>query len=238
MALDLNKLTADPEQWLRAAAFGLPKSGKSHCVATLAMAVYETLGLDGHIAYLDTENASPDWHKRMARVTGKPPAVQPLTIADLAKDPLAALKFVRECEQDERISVLIVDSVTDLLEWPRKIWVRENSKGIPLNLYSKIDAPFHAFVEWAKHARIHLLATMRPTDDKDERDGQEIVVGKVGKGKDFAYVPRLEIHCTKRKGKAGTAHQWTVTDAKNTQPTKTYIDAKMDIWPPYLEPYK
>lgn len=223
--LDLDKLTAKPKAVLRAGFFGNPKCGKTHNGVLCALAAYKILGLKGHIACLDTkENFVADWYDRILEVTGKPP------VTFLSDDPVKGLQFCKACEQDDRIDLIVIDSVTELLERCRKDWLEANpnAKMIPLGEYPRIDRPFGRFQDWLKGTQIHTVCTMREKDDKQAVDGQEIVIGKVGRGKDAGFVPRLWVHCTRAKLKGRVVHRLEVTTT--TGESETVDNPPAEYW--------
>lgn len=221
-----------PTPTLKAAFYGLEKRGKTHGLCSLACALYRELGLEGHVGIVATENWVDDWHVRLSQATKR--KIAPC----FTSDPSKALEFVRECEASGQISLILLDSMSELLQAPRQEWIRKNGgKGIPLNLYQAIDQPFAMLSGHLKNSKTHWIATMREDDEKQETDGNEIVVGKKAKAKDFGYVPRLLVHCrlARHKGDA-IDYVWRVSDCGGE--SKTIINGKMDEWGPFLQRFK
>lgn len=222
-----------PKTTIKAGLFGLPKGGKTHGAITLAVAACKELELPGDVAMFQTEPWVPDWHARFQKATGK--VAIP---SEVSTDPKVALQFLKECEADGNVSLLIIDSMSELQSGPRQKWVEENKKSIPLNLYAQIDRPFKALCDALKFTQLHWIATMREDDDKLVVDDNEVVVGKKAKAGDFAYVPRLLVHCTRRNGKSGAVpdHVWKITDCGGI--SRTVINGKSDEWLEHLQRYK
>jgi hypothetical protein len=228
MALNRN---FQPNPTLKAGFIGQPGRGKTHGCCSLVIAACRELALPGDIALLGTEDWMSDWHDRLKKHTGK--AVIPC----LTTDPTEALKFLRECEADGGVSMLVVDSMSELMDYPRKRWVQKNGKAIPLNLYTTIDAPYKAFCEAMKFTQLHWAVTMREDDEKLVIDDQEVTIGKKAKAGDFGYVPRLKVHCSLKQSKQDTpAFKWVITDCGGE--TSMHVNAKSDVWLPMLQRYK
>lgn len=217
-----------PKPTLKAGFFGLEGRGKTHGMCTLAVAAVRVLALPGDIVCIATENWVDDWHDRLSKATGK--RVAPL----FTSDPSVALEFLRECEATAGVSLILVDSMTEMQAAPRRRWMAKNNRPIPLNEYTRIDQPFSALSDALKDSKKHWIATMREADDQQEVDGNEIVVGKKAKAGDFAYVPRLKVHCTLSRGKNGTAHVWDVSDSHANKRSR-YVDGTSEVWAPHLE---
>lgn len=219
-----------PHPTLKAGFYGLEKRGKTHGMCTLAVALYKELQLPGDIACIASENWVDDWHDRLAKATGK--RVAPFFTAD----PAEALEAFRECEKSDAISLVLVDSMSEILQTPRKRWIAKNQKGIPVQEYGRIDLDFARLSAAMRDSKKHWIATMREGDDTQEIDGKEIVIGKKAKASDFGYVPRLLVHCTLAKGKAGSVHNWRITDCGGKAEDVT--NGSTATWGPYLERLK
>jgi hypothetical protein len=219
-----------PKPTLKAGFFGLEKRGKTHGMCTLAVAACKVLQLPGDIVCIASENWVDDWHTRLAKATGK--RVAPF----FTTDPTEALEAFRECEKSAEVSLVLVDSMSEILQTNRKRWIAKNGKGIPVHEYGKIDLEFARLASAMKDSKLHWIATMREADDTQEIDGKEIVIGKKAKASDFGYVPRLLVHCTLAKGKSGTDHKWHVTDCGN--PSADVTNGTPASWDPYLERLK
>lgn len=217
-----------PKPTLKAGFFGLEGRGKTHGMCTLAVAACRVLSLPGDIVCLATENWVDDWHERLSKATGR--RVAPA----FTSDPTEGLDFLRECEATQTVSLILIDSMTELQIAPRKRWMAKNNKPIPLNEYSRIDQPFAMLSDALKASKKHWIATMRESDDNQEVDGTEITVGKKAKAGDFAYVPRLKVHCTLARGKQGTTHVWDVSDSHANKRSR-YVDGTSECWTPHLE---
>lgn len=221
MKLDIAALSAPPIAWCKLGAFGLEKRGKTTLVLKVACMLARHTGK--RIALLDTENMRTDWYDRVLEITGQPPICFPAPDDQGHVKPCSpedALAFAKACEEHPDVAILVCDSMTELLNYHREGYVKKNGKGIPLNLYSKLDAPYKRFGDWVKTANMHVLATMREGDDRQTVDDVEQVIGKTGKAGKFEYIPRIMAHCTIRKSKGANVYVTEVRDCSREETLK------------------
>lgn len=96
--------------FLKAGFFGTNGSGKTFTATEVAIYVRKHFGLDGPIAFFDTENGARYRRQRIYEATGR----NPVGVRARSLDQL--VKFVDECQR-EKVSVAIVDSLTHV--WDR-----------------------------------------------------------------------------------------------------------------------
>ena len=231
--MDLDKLTQRPDMYLNAGFFGLEKRGKTTNAFWSVLRAHAMLELRGHVAIVDTENMVADWFDRVAAATGKPPVICPPNSDGDHRDPAHVRRFLRACEDDDRVVAVIIDSLTDLQKGPRAKFAAEKGRQPKLNEWTTIDKPYNDLVEYLKRARIHRAMTFRETDDRVEVDGEEKVVGKKAKGGDGGYVPRILVHCTTARTKGKTVHVVTVDDCKSEASARLVNPTAAD-WDTYI----
>ena len=220
----------DPKPSIKAGLFGQPKRGKTHNMCSLALTAFRELDLAGNIACIATENWVPDWAERLRKHSGKQLAICQ------TRSPAEALKFAMECEASKEISMLLIDCASDLVQLPRDKFIADKGRPPKGAEYTQIDLPFNRFVRWCADTQLHWIATLREEDERQEVDGNEVIIGKTGKGK-FSEVPRLQVHCQLARAKNGSsdfvAH---VTDTGGSH--ATYSTPTSEHWAKHLERYK
>lgn len=102
--MGLLKAAGEPG-WLKAGFLGFPGSGKTVTATRMAIAARREMGLDGPIAFFDTEDGTPFVADMVQRATGRAMGV----VKSRSLDDLKAT--VKECI-DGGVSVLVVDSIT------------------------------------------------------------------------------------------------------------------------------
>lgn len=212
MKYDMEALAAPPPEFCHLGAFGLEKRGKTTFVMKVAMVLAHKLGKK--IALVDAENMRGDWHRRVTDVLGAGSLLQfpaPINGQLQIPTPEQVLDFVRWCEQQDNPPIVVIDSMTVLQSVHRKAYIEKNKK-IPLNAYMTIDKPYKDLGDYLQGAQLHWLTTFRESDDKQEIDGDEKVVGKKGKAGGFEYIPRILTHHTLARGKGSTKFVTEIRD--------------------------
>lgn len=148
---------------------------------------------------------------------------------------LLAAKLV-ESDPD---SALFIDSATDLCEYPRDAYAIKNpGKKIA---YAMVDAAMAPVVRMLKEAPFHWVATFREKDEKGNRDGEEIVIGKMGKAsKDMQYVARVKIHCQRAGKRTGGSCEIEIRDQRGlgASPPVVLVDPKSSDLASLVQRYK
>lgn len=220
-----------PTPHMKAVFFGRSKRGKTHGMCSLAAMACKLLELPGDIACIATEDWVSDWWDRLSKASGK--RIAPL----FTQDPKEAMSYMRECEKSPHVSLCLVDCMTELLDLPRQAFVAKNGRAMRIQDYGIVDAPYHALREYMRQCRIHWIATAREADDKQETDGQEIIIGKEAKGK-MDEVGRLVVHCQAARMKGGEEQfDWHVKDCSQNEVDRYVGRPKADIWTKYLQRY-
>lgn len=148
---------------------------------------------------------------------------------------LLAAKLVGS-DQD---SGLFADSLTDMCEYPRDEYARKNpGKKIA---YAMVDASMAPIVRCLKEAPFHWIGTFREKDEKGNRDGEEVVIGKMGKAsKDMQYVARVKVHCQRAGKRTGGSCEIEIRDQRGLKeaPPVTFVDPKVADLAPLVARYK
>lgn len=218
-----------PAPSLKAVYYGREKRGKTYGMCQLASMAAKLMDLPGDIACIATESWVDDWCDRLSKASGKRIAVYE------TRDPKEALEFLQECEKSPHVSLVLIDCMTELQDQPRQAFVARTGKPMQYQHYATVDAPYKALVEYMRHARIHWIATAREADDKQETDGQEIIIGKEAKGK-IGEVARLLVHCQRGRMKGGEVQfDWHVQDTAKNDVDRYQGKPTAAIWTPYLQ---
>lgn len=147
---------------------------------------------------------------------------------------LLACKIVGE----DPDSIMLADSLTDLCEYPRDAYALKNpGKKIA---YAMVDTAMAPVVRALKEANFHWIGTFREKDERGTRDGEEVVIGKMGKAsKDMQYVARVKIHC-RRPSKKGHSVELEIRDQRGLKdaPPLVLLDPKSADFAPLVERYK
>lgn len=218
-----------PMPSLKAVFYGREKRGKTHGMCGLAAMACKLMQLPGDIACIATESWVDDWHERLSKASGK--RIAPLH----TRDPKEALEYMKECEKSPHVSIILVDCMTELQDEPRRMHVVRTGKPLQLQHYATVDAPYKALIEHMRHNKLHWIATAREADDKQEVEGQEIVIGKEAKGK-IGEVGRLMVHCQRGRTKGGEVQfDWHVQDTNMSDVGRFQGRPGASIWTPYLQ---
>lgn len=231
-----------PAPSVKAVFWGLEGRGKTHGAAGLVAMTCKLLGLTGDIGAVATESWIDDWYDRLSRASGK--RIAPLMCIDDEgfASPSMALEFIRECERAKNpdgsptVSILMLDNMTDLQDGPRRKLAKKLGKPLQFQHYAQADKDYNTLVEYLRHTRLHWVATARETDDKQETDGAEIVIGKKAKSK-INEVARLKVHCQGGRVKGGEpTYDWHVVDTGGE--SKRYTGKPTAaIWTEHLQRY-
>lgn len=187
------KLTAGGAP-LRACFYGEEGDGKTYTAVELAIFTRDFFGLKGPIAYFDTEKGSIYRAARIKQATGQDAlVVHSRHVSDLRK-------AIPECKE-LGVSVLIVDSVTQLLEQCREDFLAKcNSSKLYLNQYQQADRPFNRFVSDIVNMDVHVIFCARARDIRidipdPKKPGETIqkTIGRKANSKGLAYEVRLYV---------------------------------------------
>ncbi len=150
------------------------------------------------------------------------------------KSLMAAMKLVAK----EPDSMLFIDSGTDCCEQPREEYAARNpGKKIA---YGMVDMSMAPIVRTLKDAQFHWVMTFRQSDERDEVNGEEQVVGKKGKAsKDMQYVARIKVHCTRPHSKSNHSVKVEIRDQRGLgdKPPIRLADPKVADLMPLVERY-
>jgi AAA domain-containing protein len=192
---------ASDSSFVKAAFYGEGGSGKTHTATLLALGIRKQFGLEGNLAFLDTERGSDYLKSRIEKATGKKLLVRKSrSLVDL-------LGVVPECI-DRGVSVLIVDSVTHIwrevcdsyLAELREV-AKQRKWRVPDRLefqdWNRIKGKWAQWADLFLNSPLHIIVCGRvgdvyeqETDDRGKK--QQVKVGtKMKAEKEFQYEPGL-----------------------------------------------
>ena len=155
-----------------------------------------------------------------------------------AKKPVSSdfLDFLDECKK-AGTSIIVVDSVTDMLKGPRLQWQeRSGQHRIPLAAYAEIDFPFKRAIEHLKRLDMHAIYTVREKVEsitnasKDESNAEPDV-------KDFEYLSDIKCHTMAHKHSThGKVFSMEVT-SRMAKGVKMYSPPGPQAWSEILAPF-
>jgi len=223
--------------WLKAGFFGAEKSGKTFTSTELACHVYQKFGHTGPIAFFDSEGGSTYRAKRIG-------SVAPLVLhRGRALDDL--INVVKECI-DNKIAVLIVDSITDALEEARASYEKKLGRRLEMRDYGVADKRMREFCDLYLNAPVHIVACGKLGSVYDKVNGKMEHVGTKLKGGPFAYLARLLVEMESVKlGNGQIQHRASVrgdcfdslkAGAVFTNPTGSSFDPFLDELTPGANP--
>lgn len=188
--------------YLKAGFFGLEKSGKTFTSTALACHVYKRFGCTGPIAFFDTEGGSTYRAQAIQEVA-------PLVgVRGRSLDDLIAV--VKEC-QDNKIQVLIVDSITDCLQEARESYEKRLGRKLEMRDYGVADKRMRQFCDLYLNSPIHIIACGKQSGVYEKSNGKMENVGNKLNGGPFAYLARLLVEMEKVKtGSGGYQHRANV----------------------------
>lgn len=168
--------------WLKAGFYGAEKAGKTFTSTELACHTYTRFGHTGPIAFFDSEGGSTYRAKRIQKTA-------PLVLfRGRALDDL--IKVVQECIE-AKISVLIVDSITDALEEARDAYEKKIGRRLEMRDYGVADKRMRQFCDLYLNAPVHIIACGKVGTVYDKINGKMEQTGTKLKGGPFAYLARL-----------------------------------------------
>jgi len=175
--MTLLKPLNDGTGYLKATLQGFPKSGKSYTAALLAIGTRELMGLDGPIAYQDTEGASGYLNPMVKRETG-------LDLVGLRSRSVDdTIAFIKECEE-AGVSVAVIDSVTHLwknlcdswlatLNRQRKAKRQGKLKRLPMSAWVGVKGRWGQFMDAFLMSKLNIILCGRVSYDYDFGENDE-----------------------------------------------------------------
>lgn len=243
--MGLLQTLSNDQGFLKAGFLGFPKSGKTFTATELAIGTRNRLGLDGPVAFFDTESGSAYVAKRIEAATGQ----KPVGLRSRSFDKL--LEIGRECV-DSGISVLLVDSVTHIWKDVCESYLREvndfrRSKGwrIQDNLqfqdWAIVKRKWGEWTDFYLNAPLHIVICGRAGfeyDHQENESGKKELVKtgvKMKAESEFGFEPSLLVQMDRvdRDGKPG--HQATILgDRFNVIDGQRRIDPGFDFFEPHI----
>lgn len=202
--------------FLKATFQGFPKSGKSYTAMELALGTRKVMGLDGPVAYFDTEGAAGYLAPKVLEETGQ----VLLGVRSRSLDDVTTT--IRDCEA-EGISVLVIDSVTHIWKNLCDSWltsVNEQRKRkrqpklarLPMSAWMPLKARWFSFMDLYLTSRLNIILCARVAFDYDfgENDEGSMEIQKTGvkisAEKDTGYESSLLIEMERVESREGSHH--------------------------------
>lgn len=249
------KKLENEQGYLKAGFLGYQKSGKSYTAVLLAIGVRKFFGLQGPIAFFDTESGSGYVASMVREATGTDLlGVRARSFAEL-------MQFTKDC-MEAKVSVAIVDSVTHpWRELTDSYLVQVNAKRAERNLYplqklefqhwAAIKAIWQPWSDFYLNSPLHLIVCGRAgaiweMEKNEETNRRELVQAgtKMKVEGEFGFEPSLLIEMEREQqpdGKGGFKMLHTATvlgDRFNVIDGKTMVNPTFEFFKPHVEKLK